>query len=390
MPAVDGGRRPFDVAQGRPEQVEGRPLKILHVDPERGWGGGERQVIGLIEYLARRGHANHLLCRPDGALARAAEKIGTKTHPLKLCNDFDLRPVWGVRRLIRDEAYDVIHFHTKRAHALSLWLGGASRAARVVTRRMDYPPRGGWYDRRLYNREVDGVVAISRGIASILAAAGVRREKIRVIHSGVDPAPFEKTAPARPAGAAPVVGSVAVLEERKGHGFLLAAAAELKRQGRRVSYRIAGTGSEEERLRAASKMLGLGADVEFAGFIADVPAFLSTIDVFVLPSLFEGLGVAALEAMAAAKPVVASDVGGLPELVLDGRTGRLVPPGDAPALARAIAEILERPDRGRAMGEEGRTRVTREFTMERMAEQNESYYYELIEARSAPGVERWH
>lgn len=363
-----------------------RPLKILHVDPERLWGGGERQVVGLLGYLSRRGHANHLLCHPDGPLAREARKIGTTIHPLGLVNDLDLRPVLRVRRLIRDERYDVIHFHTKRAHALAAWLGGARRGStRVVTRRMDYPIRRGWYDRYLYNRAVDGVIAISDGIAALLVEGGVGREKIRVIYSGVDPEPFEKIAP--PAGAGVVIGTVAVLEERKGHRFLLEAAAELKRQGRPMKYRIAGDGSEKENLKTLARSLGLEEEVEFLGFVSDVPAFLSSIDVFVLPSLFEGLGVAALEAMAAAKPVVATNVGGLRELVADRTTGVLVPPADSSALARAIAELVSERERMREMGESGRARVREHFTMEGMAQKSESYYYELLEGRAANKVQ---
>jgi glycosyltransferase involved in cell wall biosynthesis len=361
-------------------QSHRRPLKILHIDPERLWGGGERQVIGLLNYLSRSGHENHLLCHPDGALVRAARKIGTKVHSLRLRNDLDLGPVFSVRRLIRRESYDIVHFHTKRAHAFSLWLGSAAPGKkRVVTRRMDYPVRRGGYDRYLYNRRVDGVIAISEQIAALLVAGGVRREKIRVIHSGVDIEPFEAAALSHGDNSAPVIGTAAVLEERKGHRFLLEAAAELKRQGRRLKYRIAGDGSQREKLERLAQSLDLQQDVEFLGFVSDVPAFLSTIDIFVLPSLFEGLGVAVLEAMAAARPVVASDTGGLRELVADGETGLLAAPGDSIALAGAISKLIAQRERMRAMGSNGRARVEKYFTMEKMARENENYYYDLLE-----------
>ncbi len=365
-----------------------RPLKILHLDPEKGWGGGERQVVGLLEYLSRRGHANRLLCHPDGPLAAAARGMGIEVHPLAPANDLDFRAARRVGRLIREEGCDIVHFHTKRAHALAAWLGGAADGPkRVVTRRMDYPIRRGWYDRFLYNRRVDGVVAISQPIAALLAEGGVAREKIRVIHSGVATAPFENIPP--PGDRSPlVIGTVAVLEERKGHRFLLEAAAELERRGHRLKYRFAGDGAEKERLKKMAQNLQLSNDVEFLGFVSDVAGFLASIDLFVLPSLFEGLGVAALEAMAAARPVVASKVGGLAELVVDEETGALVPPGDGAALARAIARFASDRELGRAMGERGRARVRDHFTMERMARQNESYYYELLENRAAIAAPR--
>jgi glycosyltransferase involved in cell wall biosynthesis len=360
---------------------DGAALKILHIDPEINWGGGESQVIGLASYLAARGHRNHLLCHPRGALWEAAQRAGIEVFPLSLRNEVDLRPVFSLRRLIRGERYDIVHFHTKRAHALSLWLGRIHSELRyVVTRRMDYPLRRGRYVDFLYNRRVDGVIAISRKIAELLVQAGVRAERIRLIHSGIDPAPFKMSESQGTSQGPTVVGTVAVLEKRKGHRFLLEAAAALKRQGHRVKYRWAGEGSERQALERQILASGLQGEVEFAGFVGAVPGFLSAIDIFVLPSLYEGLGVSVLEAMAAGKPVVATRAGGLPEIVDDGVTGVLVPPGDAQALARALASLVSNPTLARQMGSKGRERVLRGFTMEKMAQGNEDYYYEILEA----------
>src|ERR1051325_11175721 len=208
-----------------------RPLMILHVDPEKGGGGVERQVTGLMRYLSDRGHVNQLLCYPEGALAREAKNIAAEMHPLKMRNDVDLSAALSARRLVQNGGYDIVHFHTKRAHALSLWLGRApATQRRVVTRRMDYPIRGGWFDRYLYNRCVDGVVAISQPIAKVLTDGGVAPEKIRMIPSGIDPAAYENISPPAGGRSPLVVGTVAALEARKGQRFLLEAAAELKRQ----------------------------------------------------------------------------------------------------------------------------------------------------------------
>ncbi|MBI2985720.1 MAG: glycosyltransferase family 4 protein [Deltaproteobacteria bacterium] len=357
-----------------------RLLKILHIDPERTWGGGECQVIGLLGYLARQGHQNHLLCHPGGLLIEEARRAGITAFPLRVRNDLDFRPVFSLRRLIQEERYDIVHFHTKRAHALALWLGRAQPGVRfVVTRRMDYPLRRNWYNDCLYNRKVDGVVAISRKIADLLVEGGVRRERIRLIHSGIDPAPFQRRAGEKSSRAPVVIGTVAVLEERKGHRFLLEAGALLKRQGHQLKYRFAGTGSQRQSLEQIARGLGLGEDVEFVGFVSDIASFLSTIDVFVLPSLYEGLGVSVLEAMAAGKPVVATRVGGLPEVVDDTITGLLVPHKDPRALAGAIAVLATRQGLAQEMGEKGSGRVLQYFTMEEMAKKNEDYYYELLQ-----------
>jgi glycosyltransferase involved in cell wall biosynthesis len=357
-----------------------RLLKILHIDPERRWGGGEAQVFGLLSYLAERGHRNDLLTHPDGRLFQQSQTLSVRTIPLVVRNDLDLRPVPRLRWLIRDENYDIIHFHTKRAHALSFWLfRGAPRPKFVVTRRMDYPEANNWYTRCLYNQKVEGVVAISQKIFDLLVQAGVEPEKIRLIHDGIDPRPFESTPNTGDMHTdCIVVGTAAVFEERKGHRFLLEAARRLKTQGYRIQYRFAGDGSLRQSLEKAATRLGLKDDVRFLGFVSDIPAFLSQVDIFVLPSLFEGLGVSVLEAMAAEKPVIASRVGGLMEVVRDGTTGFLVSPGDAEGLASAIAKLAADRALSREMGQKGKARLKEHFTLAQMASKNEAYYYGLL------------
>jgi glycosyltransferase involved in cell wall biosynthesis len=357
-----------------------RPLKILHIDPERAWGGGENQVMGLLGFLSLRGHQNHLLCDPEGRLLQEAQKKGVSGFPLRIRNEIDLRAVLFLRRLIRDQRYDIIHYHTKRAHGLALWLGRREpRTKSVVTRRMDYPVRPNWHTRCLYNRCVDGAVAISKKIAELLIEGGVQREKIRVIHSGVDPVPFRKERRRKPISAPRAIGTVAVLEERKGHRFLLEAAALLRQRGCQLRIHFAGDGSWRNELQTMTAQLGLEKEVVFHGFVADIPAFLADIDIFVLPSLYEGLGVAAIEAMAAGKPVIATRAGGLPELVEDGINGFLVPEGDPEMLAESISRLLSREGLIEEMGQKGWERVQRDLTMEQMAKKNEHYYYELLQ-----------
>jgi len=355
-----------------------RLLKILHIDPERNWGGGEAQVFGLLAYLADKGHQNHLLTHPAGALFARCRDLNVRTLPLTVRNDIDLRCVPAVRRLMRQEQYDIAHLHTKRAHVLSIWLPRSERhPRRVVTRRMDYAEPKSWYTRYLYNRQADGVVAISRAIRDGLVRAGVEPGKIRLIHSGIDPAGYDR--PRVGTGEKVVVGSLARLEERKGHRFLLEAAASLKARGLKLRYRIAGDGPFRRRLEELAARLGLGDDVSFLGFVSDIPEFLATIDLFVMASLSEGLGVAALEAMAAGKPVIATRAGGLPESVLDGVTGILVPPQDAGALTEAIGRLARAPELALGMGRRGRERVMEHFTMTQMARQNEAFYYDLLD-----------
>ena len=359
-----------------------RLLKILHIDPERDWGGGEAQVLGLLSYLAAKGHRNDLLTYPNGKLWERSQGSDIKLLPLVARNDIDLRPVWRLRRLIRCEGYDIVHLHTKRAHALSAWLPHGPGAPRyVVTRRMDYPEKNNCHTRYLYNRCVDGVVAISQPIVESLVDAGVDAGRIRLIRSGIDVGRFAPAGNNAGADRVLTIGTLAVLQERKGHRFLLEAVAELKVRGVKPVCLLAGTGSERKELEEMAARLGLAEEVKFLGFVADTPAFLAGVDIFVLPSLAEGLGVAALEAMAAGKAVVASRVGGLTDVITDGLTGFLVPPRDSKALSDAIAKLIADPSRARAMGRSAAAHVRKHFTVERMAAGNEVYYYELLEDR---------
>jgi glycosyltransferase involved in cell wall biosynthesis len=246
---------------------------------------------------------------------------------------------------------------------------------------MDYPVKKNWYNQRLYDRQVDGVVAISKKIADLLVGAGVRTEKIRVIHSGINPKSFQKER-AMQAPTQPVIGTVAVLEERKGHRFLIEAALLLKKRGYKLQYHFAGEGSRRRYLERLVSQLGLRDDAMFMGFVHDVPAFLAEVDCVVLPSLYEGLGVAVLEAMAAGRPVVASRVGGIPELVEDQVTGLLVPPGDPMALADAVSHLVSDKGLMERMGSKAREYVEQHFTVEQMAKKNEGFYYELLREES--------
>jgi glycosyltransferase involved in cell wall biosynthesis len=348
-------------------------LKILHVDPERGLGGGETQVLGLVRYLAARGLRQTVAADPRGVLADAVAALGVRIEPLRIRNHLDLAAGRRLAGLLARDRYDIVHFHTARAHAMSAFLGRSPQARRVVTRRMDYPLRGGWYARWLYNRAVDAVVAISEGVRSVLVAGGVEATRIHVIPSGVETEGFAASDAVRAAERARrgladdelVVAVIASLEERKGHAVLLDAVAVLP--DLRLRVLCAGAGSRAAALAARRDALGLGGRVAFLGPVGNVAGLLAAADVVVMPSLQEGLGVAALEAMAAGRPLIASRAGGLPEVVGNEVAGLLVEPGDAPALAVALRRLAADPEAARALGRAGRTRVRERFSMEAMA-----------------------
>jgi glycosyltransferase involved in cell wall biosynthesis len=381
---------------GAPER--GAPLRVAGIDPELGWGGGETQALGLTLALNARGHRAELICDPAGRLYQRARREGIACHALVIRNSVDFAAALRLRALLRRGNYDVVHFHTARAHAMAPLVRGYARAL-VVTRRMDYRPNR-LFAPYLYNRAVDGVAAISRGVVDALAAAGAERARIMLIPSGVDcdrlrPPTAEERAAARAAlgieRATIAIGTAGALEPRKGHRVLLEALAILAgRTGEGAATAafkcfIAGDGRLRSELAGDAQARGLSDRVRFMGRIDDTRALLWALDIFVFPSLSEGLGVAMLEAAACGLPAIASDTGGLRETIEHERSGLLVPPGDGAALAAAIERLIERADERERFGARARDRTAAEFSMATMAARTLQMYRDCLARKEARG-----
>lgn len=261
---------------------------------------------------------------------------------------------------------------------------GCARAA-VVTRRMDYRPNR-VFAPFLYGRGVDHVIAISRAVEDSLADAGVSRTNITVIPSGVDTAYFRPPSPAerRDARAALglddstiAIGAVGALEERKGHRYLLQAIAQLKHVSA-LRCLIAGDGSIRRELEMEAARLGCSERVTMLGRVEDTRAILWALDIFAMPSILEGLGVAALEAMGCGLPIVASLTGGLTELVEDRQTGMQVPAADIDSLAVALEALVSDSELRCRLGSNATAKVVNRYSMQAMAERTLEVYFECL------------
>jgi glycosyltransferase involved in cell wall biosynthesis len=361
------------------------PLRVAGVDPEREFAGGQSQVLGLTRELLRMGHRAELLCDPAGKLFERAAPEGIRCHRLRLRNSVDLAGGMRLRSILAREGYDVVHFHTARAHAMAPFARGLARAL-IATRRMDYRPNR-LFAPFLYSRAVDGVAAISDAVATALTSAGVPRERITVIPSGVDcdyfrpPSNEERIAARQALGLAAetiAVGTIGALEERKGHRHLLEAIAPA--MGAVLCF-IAGAGSLRSELERRAEVLGISTLTRFLGRIETSRDLLWALDIFVFPSLWEGLGVAALEAAASGVATVASNAGGIAEVVRDGETGVLVAPADARALRDAIARLVSCASERKALGEAARKRAVAQFAMGTMAQRTMALYRACLGAR---------
>jgi len=369
------------------EAAEAHALSIVGVDPELGFGGGETQVLGLTRALAAGGHRAELICDPAGRLWEQATGAGVRCHPIRIRNAIDLAAGVKLRAILKRERYDVVHFHTSRAHSMAPLARGFGSTL-VVTRRMDYRPNR-VFAPYLYNRAVDGVIAISGGVADSLAAAGVDRARVAIVHSGVDcehfrPPTAQERADARGAlGISDdeiVISAIGALEQRKGHRHLIEAIGAILAEAKSVKLKcfIAGQGSILRLLQNEVALVRCGDRIKLPGRIDDARGILWASDIFAMPSLKEGLGVAALEAMASGLPVIASDVGGLREVVEDGRTGIIVAPANCAAIASAIGRLAESGELRAQMGSAARARVVEKYSVERMAAETLALYRECV------------
>lgn len=361
-------------------------MKVLHVEAGRHLYGGAQQVLYLLEGLAAAGVTNILVCPRGSDLAQAAT-ASAEVHGLTMGGDLDLGLIPRLSRLIARCRPDLVHLHS-RAGADVLGALAARRHGRpiILSRRVDNPePR--WLVALKY-RLHDRVVAISEGIGQVLLAEGLPPEKLRVVRSAVASDPFagpcERTRIAAaldlPADAL-WLGVVAQLIPRKGHRDLIAVLPALVAEFPRLHCAFFGQGPLVEELCRAVADAGLAGRVHLVGFRPDLAACLPCLDLLVHPATMEGLGVALLQAASAAVPVVATRVGGIPEAVVDGVTGLLVPPGDSAALGAACRRLLGDEALRLRMGAAGQARMRAEFSPAAMVAGNLAVYRELLATR---------
>ena len=363
-----------------------RPVLVLSNHAEV-VGGGEISLLALLERLDRARWTPIAVVPAEGTVAARCRTLGLEPRvvPLPSLRSPGLATLGSLaalRRLIRDTAARLLHANGSRAMA---YAGPAGRlAGRPVVWHVRVADREPALDRVLAALAA-AVIVNSRAVGARFDWA--RPGKVRCIYNGVDPARFHPHTP--PPGLraalglpedARVVGSVGRFVAYKGYDQLVETARLVHRRMPGVHWLLVGDGELRAALEAQCRQLGLKETVHFLGWRDDVPELLALCDVVVLPSLGEHFGRVLIEAMATAKPVVATDAGGVPEIVLDGQTGLLVPPADPAALARATLDLLADPDRAARLAEAGRRRAEAEFGLARHVAAVEALYDELAGA----------
>ena len=370
-------------------------MRILHINTERTWRGGEQQTLYLLRSLVERRISCHLVCQAQSPMAQKALEAGVEVFPITMRGEADLPACLRIRKLITTHGYDIVHSHTSHAHTLAFLAALGRRTCRLVTRRVDFSiirnrflPINGIK----YRFMADYYIAISHKIKKVMVNDGIGADRIFVVHSGIDLQRFDRVAGdhlvdefnLKPDER--IVINVAHLAGHKGQKYLVRAIPRVLAVIPKVHFFIIGEGELMSELQALSVSLGIGHALTFTGFRNDVGAFYKLADLFVMSSVQEGLGTAILDALALGKPVVAANSGGIPEIIKDGETGRLVEAGDSQALAKGIVEMLSQVDQAEAMAQRGQAEVTAKFSIDAMAENNLAVYNRLLSA-GRPGLD---
>ena len=361
---------------------------ILHIVPDLNIGGAQRMVLALLKQLDKEKY-NVKVCYwlGEGELKDEIEKAGIEVIDLKVKNGSLLRVIFKLIKLIKENKIKLIHTHLFDTDLCGFL---ATRWAKVpimiisihsifFLKKKKHALRY-----KIISLFIDRFLPVSDSLAQhFISWARINPNKVTAVSNGIDMSEFNKPKHTNRLNelrkslgipvATPILGTVARLEPRKGHRYLLEAVAQISKDYPDLTVLLVGDGELKSDLRNLVKELNISSNVIFAGSQENIPEILSLLDLFVLPTLEEGFSIAILEAMACGLPVIATNVGGVPELVKDKETGLLVASRSPLALASAMTMLLGNKEYAVALGEAGKKRV-KQFSSKIMAEKIEEIY----------------
>jgi len=360
-------------------------LRIAYITATLDTGGAETQLVRLILGLDRGRFEPALCCLTrTGEIAGELEARGIPVHLIGKRGKVDVRALWRLVGLLKRLRPHIVHTQLFTANSYGRAAGILAGVPHLIASELSVDPwKGAWHraiDRLLAVRS-DAVVANAEAVRAACVARGIPARKIRVIRNGIEVSRYstacdreyrrELGIPSR----SPVVGFVGRLVPEKGVEDLISAARLVRNEIPRAIFLIGGEGPDRERLE---RLAAGEPNIRFLGRVGEIERFYAALDVFVLPSLWEGLPLVVLEAMASATPVVATDVGGTAEAVRNGECGFIVPARSWRPLAEAIVKLLRSSTLRKEMGTRGREVVSREYECARMVEEFSRLYEEAF------------
>lgn len=373
-------------------------MKILHLISSSGYYGADSMLIQLA-----KGSMDSLLSpvigvfrnvhNPHLEIAEVARGQGIPVEVLLCRGRVDIATVRKIRRILTRRGIDVVHTHGYKSNLYAWGSTVGTQVGRIATCHNwlgnDVKMRSYARLDKLFLKRFDRVVAVSDTIREELVSARIPPEKIVTVYNGIDLNRFQREVDTKRIRKElgiregfRVVGTVGRLSEEKGHIYFVRAASDPSLKEENLVFLIVGDGPLKAVLeQEAGRKKGAGPEILFAGKRSDVERIYRVMDLFVLPSLTEGLPMALLEAVASRRPVVATRVGGVPQVLADGTSGSLVEPGDATALAKAIQGLLADPEGGSRMAEKAYEAVRGSFSADRMTKRYFDLYANLMSSR---------
>lgn len=367
-------------------------FKVLHVIGGGEIGGAERHVLTLIKLLDKEIFSPELLCLCRGPFAPLAREQGITTHEIIMRHKLDLSVSRKIEKLLAEKEIALVHTHGARANLVAR-TAAKNRGLPVVTTfhsvlAYDYPWRHqastARFLTKLTNRYTDRFIAVSHFVKEDVVRMGVPPGKVEVIYNGLNPEALKPKSPPpevrKRLGLAPdqrVVGVIGRLHPVKGQEYFVEAARRLAPAWPEAAFLLIGEGPDRDKLSRLVHRYGLEGRVLLPGFYPQAADIYGVMEILCLPSVMEGMPLVLLEAMHFGVPVVASRVGGIPEVIKDGENGILIPPKNPAALAEAIEALLEDEPLRNKLAEQARKSV-REMTVEKMAQRTMEVYKSLL------------
>lgn len=360
-------------------------LKVLHIEAGKHLYGGALQVTYLIKALNKFSVQSYLACPHHAEIATV---IGDHAQvlPITMSGDVDIRLTWRLMKIIKQHQFDLVHIHSRRgADVFGLIAAKLMRVPVIISRRVDNTEPS-WFAKAKYHA-CDKVITISEGIRQVLVSQGVNSSHVVAVRSAVDTFKFHPTAN-RPwflkqfglTDDTLVIGVLAQLIERKGHRVLFDALPDVINQTPDLKVLIFGKGPLDAALKQRVIDKGLQGYVQFCGFRDDMAQVLPNLDIVAHPAYTEGLGVSLLQASSCGVPIVASAVGGIPEIVKDSENGFLVPQKNAKALSHALLKLTNNVELRQQLGQRGRNMALADFSIDVMAKGNYDIYQHCLKS----------
>ena len=361
-------------------------MRILHLDSGPAWRGGQQQLHYLIGGLKEQGIQQFLAARKGSPLATRAAELQVPVRPFSLSSEWDPISLAGVARLAGSFRPHLIHAHDSRTLGLAVllktlgWGGGV-----VAARRVAFSIRRNPWWKFKYARQTSRVIAVSRYVRDLLIEEGLEPGQVEVVYDGVDteagPLSEQRSSARRRLGVADgefLIGCVGHFTPEKGHAVLIRGFSEILRTHPESRLAVVGEGPLRAELERLIREPGLQGRAVLTGFVSDLDGILPGFDLLVHPSLAEGLGSVLLQAMSRQVPLCASRTGGIPEAVIDGKTGFLFSPGSPEALVRSVLRARSNPGLARRQAERAAARIRSAFSVERMAAETRRIYSDIL------------